>query len=91
MNTTELVKRSHRLLVIDDNPRIHEDIRKILCPAAAPDDLANDAAALFGDESNESQLSHFEIDSAYQGQEGLTLVEKALADEQRAPSAASAA
>ncbi len=80
MNTTELVKRSHRLLVIDDNPRIHEDIRKILCPAAAADDLTDDAAALFGDAPSNTKLSNFEIDSAYQGQEGLALVEKALAE-----------
>ncbi len=80
MNTTELVKRSHRLLVIDDNPRIHEDIRKILCPTAGPTDLAEDEAALFGEAAPVSQLSLFEIDSAYQGQEGLALVEKALAE-----------
>ena len=80
MNTTELVRRSHRLLVIDDNPRIHEDIRKILCPAAAPTDLAEDEAALFGEAVPVSQLSQFEIDSAYQGQEGLAFVEKALAE-----------
>jgi two-component system cell cycle sensor histidine kinase/response regulator CckA len=80
MNTTELVRRSHRILVIDDNPRIHEDIRKILCPGSAPDDLHEDAAALFGDAARPAQLSDFEIDSAHQGQEGLALVEKALAE-----------
>ncbi len=80
MNTTELVRRSHRLLVIDDNPRIHEDIRKILCPAAAADDLSEDAAALFGAAPGSTQLSNFEIDSAHQGQEGLALVEKAMAE-----------
>jgi len=79
MNTTELTKLSHRLLVIDDNPRIHEDIRKILCPAAIGD-LAEDAAELFGDVPSTSQLSDFEIDSAHQGQEGLALVEKSLAE-----------
>lgn len=75
MNTTELVKLSHRLLVIDDNPRIHEDIRKILCPPAPSGDLAEDAAAIFGDAPKASQLSTFEIDSAHQGQEGLALVQ----------------
>lgn len=81
MNTTELIKRSHRLLVIDDNPRIHEDIRKILCPVIGPDDLAEDAAVLFGEVPSENVLSDFEIDSAYQGQEGLVMVNKALAAE----------
>jgi len=49
MNTTELVERSHRILIIDDNPMIHEDIRKILCPAAAPGHLAEDEAVIFGE------------------------------------------
>jgi len=79
MNTTELVKIAHRLLVVDDNTRIHEDIRKILCPAAAAD-LEEAEAALFGDESVSKAHSDFTIDSAYQGQEGLALVEKALAE-----------
>ncbi len=79
-NTAELLKLSHRILVIDDNPRIHEDIRKILCPPAAVADLDEDAATLFGDSKTPSQLSRFEIDSALQGQEGLALVQKALAE-----------
>jgi two-component system cell cycle sensor histidine kinase/response regulator CckA len=81
MNTTALVKKSHRLLVIDDNPRIHEDIRKILCPAVATGDMLLEAeAALFGDALVSSGRSDFTIDSAYQGQEGLALVEKAVAE-----------
>jgi len=78
-NTTELVKLSHRLLVIDDNPRIHDDIRKILCPDTAASGVANAAAALFGEVTQAPrQLSNFDIDSAHQGQEGLALVEKAM-------------
>ena len=81
-NTTELVKLSHRILVIDDNARIHEDIRKILCPSSESDDLAKDAAAFFGEPTEmTSQLSNFDIDSAYQGQEGLALVKKSLAED----------
>ena len=38
----------HRILVIDDNPDIHEDFKKILCPAKPPSDLAEDEAAIFG-------------------------------------------
>jgi CheY-like chemotaxis protein len=79
MNTTELVRKSHRILVVDDNPAIHEDIKKILCPATE-DDLSKDEAALFGTASPASERSDFEIDSAHQGQEGLALVEKALAE-----------
>lgn len=80
MNTSELIRRSHRLLVIDDNPRIHEDIRKILCPIAVTDDLASEEAAIFGGVTAAPEFySDFEINSAYQGQEGLALVEQALA------------
>ena len=50
MHAYEAVEGSHRVLIIDDNPRIHEDIAKILCPAIAPNDLAADEAAIFGDE-----------------------------------------
>lgn len=84
MNTIErsheLNQQSQRILVIDDNPKIHEDFRKILCPAAAASDLAEDEAAIYGQAAVATELAHFEIDSAYQGQEGLALVEKALAE-----------
>jgi two-component system, sensor histidine kinase and response regulator len=71
--------KNHRILVIDDNRAIHEDFRKILLKAAnAPHDLAEDEAALFGEATSSFQLPAFEIDSAYQGQEGLDLIEKSL-------------
>src|SRR5271170_2075912 len=71
--------KNNRILVIDDNRAIHEDFRKILLkPANAPSDLAEDEAALFGDTASPFQLPTFEIDSAYQGQEGLDLIEKSL-------------
>ena len=79
MNTTELIRKSHRILVVDDNPAIHEDIKKILCPVIT-DDLSQDEAALFGTASPATERSEFEIDSAHQGQEGLAMVEKALGD-----------
>jgi len=79
MNTTELVRKSHRLLVVDDNPAIHEDIKKILCPTVV-DDLSQDEVALFGTAAPVNERSDFEIDSAHQGQEGLAMVEKALAE-----------
>jgi two-component system, sensor histidine kinase and response regulator len=71
--------KNNRILVIDDNRAIHEDFRKILLrPANAPNDLAEEEAALFGDAAPAFQLPTFEIDSAYQGQEGLDLIEKSL-------------
>jgi CheY-like chemotaxis protein len=70
--------KNHRILVIDDNHAIHEDIRKILTPSGLPHDLEGDEAALFGDETVKFQIPVFEIDSAYQGQEGLNLIGKSL-------------
>jgi two-component system sensor histidine kinase/response regulator len=72
--------KNHRILVIDDNRTIHEDFRKILLrPKNAPNDLAEEESELFGETASSSfQLPAFEIDSAYQGQEGLDLIEKSL-------------
>lgn len=65
----------HRILVIDDNRAIHEDFRKILCPASASvADLSAAEAALFGDELPNETKVEYAMDSAYQGQEALTLV-----------------
>ncbi len=72
--------KNHRILVIDDNHAIHEDIRKILVPSISSlrKDLDQDEAALFGHTAAKFQLPIFEIDSAYQGQEGLDLIGKSL-------------
>jgi DNA-binding NtrC family response regulator len=69
----------HRILVIDDNPAIHEDFRKILCrdrSSSSRLDLAE--AVLFGTTPPLGMQSEFEIDSAYQGAEGLARVHHAL-------------
>ncbi len=72
---------NQRILIIDDNTSIHSDIRKILCaPDAIDSDLDAEAAALFGGEAEAASGTEFEIDSAYQGQEGLEMVNKALAE-----------
>jgi two-component system sensor histidine kinase/response regulator len=71
---------NRRILLIDDNPSIHDDIRKILCPEAACPKLAADEAALFDDAPIAvATEAAFEIDSAYQGQDGLAKVSEAAA------------
>jgi uncharacterized protein YjiS (DUF1127 family) len=70
--------KHRRLLVIDDNHAIHDDFRKILCPRTV-EALDATKAALFGQSTNAVEQAQFEVDSAYQGQEGLRLVEAALA------------
>ena len=69
----------HRLLIIDDNRAIHDDFRKILCPASASvADLSAAEAALFGDELPQEARLEYELDCAYQGQEALALVSKSI-------------
>jgi PAS domain S-box-containing protein len=77
----EAGKPIHRILVIDDNPMIHEDFRKILCPVAQSAELEKAEAALFGETPALKAEAKFVVDSAYQGQEGLALVQRALAED----------
>jgi two-component system cell cycle sensor histidine kinase/response regulator CckA len=68
----------NRILVIDDNPAIHEDIKKILCNRGIDNkELRSAKARLFGDTAEKSSLDEFEIDVAFQGEEGLHKVERA--------------
>jgi CheY-like chemotaxis protein len=70
-----------RILIVDDNPSIHEDFRKILGSKTSSSLRFEDAeSALFGTDAAPAERAGFQIDSAFQGQEGLTLVEKALGD-----------
>ena len=72
--------QNHRILVIDDNRAIHEDFKKILCPnVSSTGDMAEAEASLFGDDTSQpTGLPALQIDSAFQGQEGLDLIEKSL-------------
>jgi CheY-like chemotaxis protein len=73
--------RNRRVLVIDDNRAIHADFRKILSPTAdSSAALDATATALFGHTKVAVVQTQFEVDSAYQGQEGVLMVKKALAD-----------
>ena len=71
--------KNRRVLVIDDNRAIHDDFRKILSPAPATA-AALDAVetAVLGSSTETVQETQFEVDPAYQGQEGVLLVKKAL-------------
>ncbi|MBL8233170.1 MAG: response regulator [Bryobacterales bacterium] len=73
---------NRRVLVVDDNPSIHEDFRKILCGDPELANLNAARAALFDDLDEQGGglgSDVFEVDSADQGQTGLRMVEKALA------------
>jgi signal transduction histidine kinase len=71
--------KNRRVLVIDDNRSIHDDFRKILSPATATGAaLEAEETAAFGCPAAALMHAQFELDSAYQGQEGVLLVKKAL-------------
>ncbi len=80
--SSEPFARNNRVLVIDDNPAIHADVRKILSPpvsdtAASLDAL--EAELLGGVCAAAGAVASFSVDSAHQGREGLGLVQQALA------------
>jgi len=75
--SSPVARSNRRILIIDDTPSIHEDFRKTLCPEDVEDHLQAAEQALFGDVISR-QVEHFELHSAFQGQEGLTKVEQAL-------------
>jgi diguanylate cyclase len=75
-NTTPV---NQRILVIDDNPDIHGDFRKLI--GGGPGDAGTLAAAelaLLGESSPSNMNLGFEVDSAFQGQEGVARVQQAL-------------
>ncbi len=79
MNSPAPIEPNHRVLIIDDNEAIHDDLRKILAPdRQSIAELQDDEALLFGAEPLE--LVRFDIDSAYQGEEGLEMVRRAGAE-----------
>ncbi len=71
-----------RLIVIDDNPDIHQDFIKILMtskPQAKQDAEIQDLErAIFGSEVSDAVLSKFEIDTATQGKEGVEKIAAAM-------------
>ena len=73
---------NNRILIVDDNASIHSDFREILCPDDGGNPAVTDMESILfaGDESAAPTAKRFEVDSAYQGQEALEMVTKALAE-----------
>lgn len=73
-----------RILVIDDSSEIHKDFVRLLSPvkAEAWEGMDEMEALLFGTQSvaEASSRDDFELDFAFQGQEGLAKVSEALAE-----------
>jgi PAS domain S-box-containing protein len=68
-----------RILIVDDNPAIHEDFRKILGGRSESQaHLDHIEARIFGGSSDTIERPGIRIDSAHQGQEALAMIQKAL-------------
>jgi len=75
-----LVKQNRRILVVDDNPAIHADFKKILNPASTgKSNLDTMEAKVFGEKKPAEKFISFQLDSAFQGQEGYALVQQSIA------------
>lgn len=69
----------YRILIIDDNPAIHHDFKKILMPTPSNTSLLAARTQLFGTgPTPENQQISFSIDSAEQGQIGHAMVQHAI-------------
>ena len=71
---------NRRILIIDDNPSIHADFKKILCGNGDQGDLAQAETELFGDAPTAAGKRTYELTSAFQGQEGLEAVRQVMHD-----------
>ncbi|RMX21278.1 EAL domain-containing protein [Legionella jordanis] len=73
-------KSNIKVLIIDDNPAIHADFKKILGPKESIEHLRLNSldSQLFDEPSNISGFPHFKLDSAMQGYEAVVKVDQAL-------------
>jgi anti-anti-sigma factor len=71
--------RKRRILIVDDNEEIHNDFRRILSPPADTSALDDMEAFLFGTPRAGRLDASFEIASAHQGAEALSMVQEAHA------------
>src|SRR5689334_1520410 len=68
---------NRRILIVDDNPAIHEDFRKILTFETIDSSEFKESKAFLFDESQPSETPvSYQIDSAFQGEEGYAMVRK---------------
>ncbi|HWA85882.1 MAG TPA: response regulator [Opitutus sp.] len=72
--------KNTRILVVDDNRSIHSDFQKILASENPAQKALEMEAALFGEPVRPQGHVRFELDSAYQGQEGFEMVQRAVAE-----------
>ncbi|MBN2443083.1 MAG: response regulator [Spirochaetales bacterium] len=81
----EFEKLNNRILIVDDNPEIHLDFKKILMSKERSDREMEDLEEILFDvkpenrnEKGETGLFSYEIESAYSGEESIAKVREAL-------------
>lgn len=75
----QLVSSVPRILIVDDNRAIHADFQKILGSNEDQfSDLAREEEDLFGGAAQTQPSISFEIESAFQGDQAIAMIEQAL-------------
>jgi two-component system sensor histidine kinase/response regulator len=74
-----VVERNRRILIVDDSRAIHDDFRKILASKSRFPEMSSTEADLFGAPATAGTVISFELDSAYQGEEAVEMIKRALA------------
>ncbi len=77
------MEKNLRILIVDDNPAIHNDFRKILAPGSREAEFDAIESALFGAIPSKRPRFDFELTYASQGQQALEIVRAAVAAKQR--------
>ena len=72
----------YRILIVDDNPAIHEDFRKIILGHQSRNSALDAAEAILFDDTAAASTKtvQFSIESAFQGREALEKVQQSLAE-----------
>ncbi|MCI5113357.1 MAG: response regulator [Candidatus Electrothrix sp. AW1] len=78
---TAIAQGVRRVLVIDDNPEIHNDIKKILQPTTRSDDFDALLSDITGKTTAKTNHSVLQVDSAFQGDEGIKMIRQARMEE----------
>jgi len=77
---SQAVPFNRRVLVVDDNPAIHDDFRKVLVTDdGSASSIDREAEQLLGGPKRKGLETVFTLDSAFQGEEAVSIAQKALA------------
>lgn len=71
-------QKNRRILLIDDSEDIHKDFRKVLGRRASSADLDEMEASIFGAAPGAAGPPAFDLTSVYQGEQGLSAIQRAL-------------